>query len=209
MKINYQLVCDEKIKELTGNGKRPRLLLHSCCGPCSSYVLEYLSAFFEITVLFFNPNIYPESEYEKRLSEQKKLIASMSFENPVTLFSIPYDYSEFLTSAYGFESEREGGARCTECFRLRLGRCAQIAKERGFDVFATTLSVSPHKNAALLNTIGAELSERYGVTYLPSDFKKKNGYKRSIELSKKYGIYRQEYCGCEFSLPHENRILSM
>lgn len=203
MRINYQLVCDEKIKELTENGKRPRLLLHSCCGPCSSYVLEYLSAFFEITVLFFNPNIYPENEYEKRLSEQKKLIESMSFENPVSLLSIPYDYSEFLTSAYGLECEREGGARCTECFRLRLGRCAQIAKERSFDVFATTLSVSPHKNAALLNSIGEELSGKYGVAYLPSDFKKREGYKRSIELSKKYGIYRQEYCGCEFSLPRE------
>ncbi len=199
MKINYQLVCDEKIKELTENGKRPRLLLHSCCGPCSSYVLEYLSAFFEITVLFFNPNIYPQSEYEKRLSEQKKLIELMSFENPVSLLTVPYDYSEFLAFTHGFENEREGGARCTECFRLRLGRCAEIAKEQNFDVFATTLSVSPHKNAALLNSIGKELSEKYGVTYLPSDFKKREGYKRSIELSKKYDIYRQEYCGCEFS----------
>ncbi len=204
MKINYQLVCDEKIKELTVNGNIPRLLLHSCCGPCSSYVLEYLSVFFEITVLFFNPNIYPEGEYEKRFSEQKKLIESMSFKNPVSLLAVPYDYSEFLACVGGFEREREGGARCTECFRLRLGRCAEIAKERGFDVFATTLSVSPHKNAPLLNSIGEELSEKYGVTYLPSDFKKREGYKRSIELSKKYDIYRQEYCGCEFSLPREN-----
>ncbi len=204
MKINYQLVCDEKIKELTEKGKRPRLLLHSCCGPCSSYVLEYLSAFFEITVLFFNPNIYPENEYEKRLLEQKKLIELMSFENTVSLLTVPYDYSEFLTFARGFENEREGGARCTECFRLRLSRCAEIAKERGFDAFATTLSVSPHKNAALLNSIGEELSGKYGVTYLPSDFKKREGYKRSIELSKKYDIYRQEYCGCEFSLPRQN-----
>ncbi len=204
MKINYQLLCDEKIKELTPNGKRPRLLLHSCCGPCSSYVLEYLSAFFDITVLFFNPNIYPEDEYEKRLLEQKKLIELMSFENPVSLLTVPYDYSEFLTYSNGLESEKEGGARCTECFRLRLLRCAQIAKEKVFDVFATTLSVSPHKNAELLNSIGKELSVKYGVAYLPSDFKKREGYKRSIELSKKYGIYRQEYCGCEFSLPREN-----
>ena len=203
MKINYQLVCDEKIKELTADGTVPRLLLHSCCGPCSSYVLEYLSAFFEITVLFFNPNIYPENEYDKRLSEQKKLIEAMSFKNPVSLISVPYDYSAFLACAVGLEGEREGGARCTECFRLRLGKCAEIAKERGFDVFATTLSVSPHKNAALLNSIGEEFSEKYGVLYLPSDFKKREGYKRSIELSKQYGIYRQEYCGCEFSLPRE------
>ncbi len=203
MKINYQLVCDEKIKELTADGAVPRLLLHSCCGPCSSYVLEYLSAFFEITVLFFNPNIYPESEYEKRLSEQKKLIELMRFENPVSLISVPYDYTAFLACANGLEGEREGGARCTECFRLRLGKCAEIAKEKEFDVFATTLSVSPHKNAALLNNIGEKLSEKYGVFYLPSDFKKREGYKRSIELSKEYGIYRQEYCGCEFSLPRE------
>ncbi len=204
MKINYQLLCDEKIKKLTANGKRPRLLLHSCCGPCSSYVLEYLYAFFDITVLFFNPNIYPEDEYKKRLSEQKKLIELMNFENPVSLLTVPYDYYEFLTSSSGLENEKEGGARCTECFRLRLGRCAEIAKERGFDVFATTLSVSPHKNAELLNSIGEELSGKYGVAYLPSDFKKREGYKRSIELSKKYDIYRQEYCGCEFSLPRES-----
>lgn len=200
MKINYQILCDEKIKELTQNGAVPRLLLHSCCGPCSSYVLEYLSAFFEITVLFFNPNIYPAGEYEKRLSEQKKVIELMSFKNPVSLLTIPYDYAEFRASVCGLESEREGGARCTQCFHLRLGRCAEIAKERGFDVFATTLSVSPHKNAALLNSIGEEISGRCGITYLPSDFKKREGYKRSIELSKKYDIYRQEYCGCEFSI---------
>lgn len=203
MKINYQIVCDEKIRKLTENGKRPRMLLHSCCGPCSSYVLEYLSVFFEITVLFYNPNIYPEAEYAKRLSEQKKLIDSMSFQNRVSLISVPYDYSVFLNSVCGLENEREGGARCTECFRLRLGKCAEIAKEKKFDVFATTLSVSPHKNATLLNSIGKELSVKYGVEYLPSDFKKREGYKRSIELSKQYDIYRQEYCGCEFSLPHE------
>ncbi len=199
MKINYQRICDREIDELTRGGKVPSLLLHSCCGPCSSYVLEYLANFFEITVFFFNPNIYPEAEYEKRLAAQKQIIDAMTFKNPVKLMTLPFDHSEFLHSCAGLENEREGGGRCTQCFRLRLGRCAEIARERGFDVFATTLSVSPHKNAALLNEIGCELSEKYGIRYLTADFKKREGYKRSIELSKEHDIYRQEYCGCEFS----------
>lgn len=201
MKANFQLICDRTIEELTKNGNIPKLLLHSCCGPCSSYVLEYLSRYFEVTVLFFNPNIYPAAEFEKRLKTQEKLIREMSFENPVSLIAAPYNYDEFSAVSKGLEAEREGGARCTECFKLRLKTTAHEAQKLGFDVFATTLSVSPHKNAALLNEIGAELSEETGVRFLTADFKKREGYKRSIELSKQYDLYRQEYCGCEFSMP--------
>lgn len=203
MKINYQLLCDEQIEQLIKNGRVPKLLLHSCCGPCSSYVLEYLSKYFEIGVLFFNPNIFPEEEYIKRLNTQEEIIEKMHFNNPVSLISVVYDYSEFLSVAKGFESEREGGERCTECFELRLRKTAYEAKKRGFDCFTTTLSVSPHKNAALLNGIGDKLSVETGVEFLTADFKKREGYKRSIELSREYGLYRQEYCGCEFSLPKE------
>ena len=199
MKKNYQLICDKQIEKLSENGAVKKLLLHSCCGPCSSYVLEYLSRYFEVTVLFFNPNIYPAHEFEKRQAAQEKIIKDMKFKNPVSLITVPYDHSEFLVVSNGFETEPEGGGRCTECFLLRLKKTAYEAKRLGFDVFTTTLSVSPHKNAELLNRIGEELSEETGVAYLVSDFKKREGYKRSIELSKEYGLYRQEYCGCEFS----------
>lgn len=203
MKVNFQLICDRTIEELTKNGNVPRLLLHSCCGPCSSYVLEYLSRYFEVTVLFFNPNIYPAAEFDKRLKTQEKLIREMSFENPVSLIAAPYSFDEFAAVSKGLEAEREGGARCTQCFKLRLKKTAYEAQRLGFDVFATTLSVSPHKNAALLNEIGEAFSEETGVKFLAADFKKREGYKRSIELSKQYDLYRQEYCGCEFSMPKE------
>lgn len=199
-KINYQKKMEEQFEELSGT---PSLLLHSCCGPCSSYVLEVLSERFSVTVLYYNPNIYPENEYEKRLSEQIKIIDSMPFNNPVKLMPCGYDENEFLTAAEGYESEREGGSRCEKCFRLRMENTAAIAKEKGFDFFTTTLSVSPHKNAPLLNKIGEELSQKYGVKYLYADFKKKEGYKRSIILSKEYDLYRQDYCGCRFSLKEE------
>ena len=196
-KINYQKKMEEQISALSGT---PSLLLHSCCGPCSSYVLEVLSQHFNVTVLYFNPNIYPESEYLKRLAEQIKIIDGMPFENPVRLMECAYDENEFLSAAEGFENEREGGARCEKCFRLRMKKTALLAKENDFDFFTTTLSVSPHKNAPLLNKIGEELSEEYGIKYLYGDFKKKEGYKRSIELSAQYDLYRQNYCGCRFSL---------
>lgn len=196
---NYQLICDEQIKELTKDGKVPSLLLHSCCGPCSSYVLEYLSKYFLVTVAFFNPNIYPEEEYAKRLNTQREIICKMSFSNKVKLLEMPYNYSDFISSVKGLEGEKEGGKRCVECFKLRLFETAKTAKELGFDCFATTLSVSPHKNAELLNKIGEEAEQTFGVKYLVSDFKKREGYKRSIELSRQYNLYRQEYCGCEFS----------
>ena len=196
-KINYQKKMEEQIASLTS---KPTLLLQSCCGPCSSYVLEVLSRHFLVSVIYYNPNIYPEDEYYKRLGEQKKIIENMPTENEVKIFECGYDENEFLEFTKGLENEREGGARCTECFVLRLEKTARCAKENGFDFFTTTLSVSPHKNAQLLNEIGASLEEKYGVKYLFADFKKKEGYKRSIELSKQYGLYRQDYCGCRYSL---------
>ncbi|MBQ7595103.1 MAG: epoxyqueuosine reductase QueH [Clostridia bacterium] len=199
-KINYQKIMEEQIASLGGT---PSLLLHSCCGPCSSYVLEVLSQHFNVSVLYYNPNIYPEEEYTKRLAEQKKIIEKMPFKNPVKLMECGYDESEFLNAAQGYENEREGGSRCEKCFILRMKKTALLAKENGFDYFTTTLSVSPHKNAPLLNKIGEELEKEYGVKFLFADFKKKDGYKRSIALSKEYDLYRQDYCGCRFSITEE------
>lgn len=196
MKENYQRQLDTVLQQLDS---RPSLLLHSCCGPCSSYVLEYLSHYFTITVFYCNPCIAPEKEYLHRLEEQERLLREMPLDLPVSLLSDPYDHSAFLKAVDGLEGEPEGGARCTVCFRQRLGRTAQTAKEKGFDYFASTLTVSPHKDAERLNQIGRELEAQYGVSYLVSDFKKKEGYKRSILLSRQYDLYRQEYCGCEFS----------
>ncbi len=195
-KINYQKKMEEQILSLNGT---PSLLLHSCCGPCSSYVLEVLTQHFNVTLLYYNPNIYPESEYYKRYDEQKKIIEKMPFIHPVKIMECSYDENEFLSAAKGYENEREGGSRCEKCFILRMKKTAQLAAENGFDFFTTTLSVSPHKNAPLLNKIGEELSREYSVKFLYADFKKKEGYKRSIELSKKYELYRQDYCGCRFS----------
>ena len=177
----------------------PRLLLHSCCGPCSSYVLEYLSAYFSITLLYYNPNIQPQEEYQKRLAEQKRLIAQMPLPRQVTVVEGVYDPERFDQLARGLEHLPEGGERCTRCYELRLREAAIFCKEQGCDYFGTTLSVSPYKNAEKLNEIGRRLQEEYGVRYLPSDFKKKNGYQRSIALSKEYGLYRQPYCGCLYS----------
>lgn len=174
--------------------RRPRLLLHSCCGPCSSYVLEYLSDYFDITLFFYNPNIQPAEEYEKRLSAQKQLLERAKYKNPVAFLAGEYEPQRFFEAVKGLENCREGGARCEKCFELRLSKVAEIAKKGGFDYFATTLTVSPHKNAVLINEIGG----RY-QNYLPSDFKKREGYKRSIILSKEYELYRQGYCGCIFS----------
>ncbi len=195
-KINYQKKMEEQILSLNGT---PSLLLHSCCGPCSSYVLEVLTQYFNVTLLYYNPNIYPESEYYKRYDEQKKIIEKMPFIHPVKIMECSYDENEFLSAARGYENEREGGSRCEKCFILRMKKTAQLAAENGFDFFTTTLSVSPHKNAPLLNKIGEELSREFSVDFLYADFKKKEGYKRSIELSKKYELYRQDYCGCRFS----------
>ncbi len=193
MKRNYQKELDELLKTL--DGERKRLLLHSCCGPCSSYCLEYLTQYFDVTVFFYNPNILPREEYEKRLYWQRYLLEHAPFGAGVELIAPEWDDREFFAAAEGLLSEPEGGARCTECFRLRLGRTADAAAEGGFDFFAT-LTVSPHKDAERINTIGAALSESCGVRWLPSDFKKRSGYLRSIELSREYGLYRQAWCGC-------------
>ena len=203
--VNAQLLLDAELKKITETDIRPRLLLHACCAPCSSYVLEYLSKFFDITLYFYNPNITPESEYAYRAEELSRLVSEMGLGDAVKLAVSKYNSDEFYNIARGFEKEAEGGARCARCYRLRLEASARYAAEQGFDFFTTTLSISPYKNSKWLNEIGAELSETYGVDYLFSDFKKKNGYKRSCELSEQYGLYRQDYCGCEFSRAQRDR----
>ena len=203
--MNYQKELEKTIQRLEREEKVPRLLLHSCCAPCSSYVLEYLSDFFEITVFYYNPNIFPESEYTKRILEQQTLIEKMRTRYPVSFIAGQYDKERFYQMAEGMEHMKEGGVRCMKCYELRLRETAESASQGAFDYFTTTLSISPMKNAERLNEIGMRLAEEYGVSYLQSDFKKRNGYKRSIELSKVYGLYRQNYCGCEFSIREENR----
>ncbi len=197
---NYQLVLDRTIKDIEKTGRVPKLLLHSCCAPCSSYVLEYLSRYFDITVLYYNPNIYPPEEFAKRADEQVRLADEMSFEHPVKVVVADFNADEFYSAVRGHEGDPEGGDRCRLCFELRLGKAAEYAREHGFDYFTTTLSISPLKNAAVLNDVGADAAEKYGVAYLFSDFKKRGGYKRSCELSAQYGLYRQDYCGCVFSV---------
>ena len=189
----------ERLVESFGE-ERPRLLLHCCCGPCSSAVLEYLSARFDLTLLWYNPNIYPEAEYEKRYAALTELIEKMELSGRLTVMREPWQSEVYRARVKGLESEPEGGARCPICFRLRLERTAELAREQGFDYFCTTLTVSRHKDAVLLNALGEAVAQEYGVKWLPSDFKKKNGENRSVELSEKYQIYRQLYCGCEFSL---------
>ena len=199
-KINYQKELDKVIEVLQRQGREPRLLLHSCCAPCSSYVLEYLSRYFEITVFYYNPNIYPPEEFGKRVEEQKRLIAQLPAEHPISFLDGPYEPERFYEMARGLEQVPEGGERCFKCYRLRLTETAEMARAGKYDYFTTTLSISPLKNAEKLNEIGGQLAKDYGVDYLYSDFKKRNGYKRSTELSKEYGLYRQDYCGCVFSM---------
>ena len=202
-KINYQKELDKILKRLEEERRVPTLLIHSCCAPCSSYVLEYLSHYFKITVFYYNPNIYPESEYTKRIIEQQKLIKDMQFQYPVSFLAGKYDKERFYAMAEGMEHLKEGGA-CMKCYERRLEEAAQQAAAGGFDYFTTTLSISPLKNSQKLNEIGLRVGQKYGVEYLVSDFKKRNGYKRSVELSKEYGLYRQDYC--EFSMrEHEQR----
>lgn len=197
-KVNYQKICDEVTERIKRDGIRPALFLHVCCAPCSSYVIEYLEKYFDITLFFYNPNIAPASEYEFRLDELKRYIKER-YNDKIEIVSSGYDYKEFLKVARGYEDAPEGGERCFACYSLRLEAAAKEASKRGFDWFCTTLSVSPYKNAQKLIEIGKTFEERYGVRYLPSDFKKRGGYLRSIELSKIYGLYRQNYCGCPFS----------
>lgn len=196
-KINYQIELDKIINKL-GNDV-PTLFLHSCCAPCSSYTLEYLSQYFKITVFYYNPNISPIEEFEKRFLEQERLISQLPAKNEISLIKGKYDYNDFLEIARGYENFKEGGERCFRCYRLRLEESAKIAKEQGFDYFCTTLSISPLKNSQKLNEIGFEVAEKHGIKWLPSDFKKREGYKRSIELSREYDLYRQNFCGCIYS----------
>lgn len=230
-KINYQLELDHVIESLQAAGVRKSVLLHSCCGPCSSYVVTYLKEYFDVTVLYYNPNIYPEEEYMHRLSEQARLLKELN----VPLIEVGYDHDEFLDYVRGYEAEPEGGARCKKCFELRLEKTYELAQKYGFDYICTTLTVSPHKNAMVINAVGqaiisahsynyietesctarpnemnpdtdmentceAHSSLSHSIMWLPGDFKKREGYKKSIELSKQYDLYRQEYCGCEFAL---------
>ncbi len=194
-KRNYQRELDSVIAAL--EGKRPRVLLHSCCGPCSSYVIEYLAQYFDLTVYFYNPNIHPEEEYLLRLETQRKLVSSLG---GATLVEGEYEPQRFYDAVKGLEAEPEGGERCKMCILQRMRATADRARQGEFDYFCTTLSVSPHKNAYLINALGCKLEGEYGVKWLSSDFKKKGGYLRSIELSKQLGLYRQDYCGCAYSI---------
>ena len=196
MKVNYQKKMEDTLSKIDLN-KKPTLLIHSCCAPCSSYVLDYLKSYFNITVLFYNPNMIDEEEFEKRYDEQVKIIEVL--DKTINLVKIPYDSKVFYEAIKGLEAEPEGGRRCTKCFELRLREAALYAKSNNFDFFTTTLSISPLKNATLLNELGVEIGEHHGVRYLESDFKKKNGYKISVDLSKENDLYRQDYCGCIYS----------
>ena len=198
-KVNYQKELEQNLEQLQKEQIVPKLLLHSCCAPCSSYVLEYLSNYFSITIFYYNPNISPKEEFEKRVKEQQRLIASMSFKNPVDCIVGKYEPERFFEVSKGLEDIPEGGERCFRCYELRLRETAILAKQKGFDYFTTTLSISPLKKAEKLNEIGRKLEQEYQVSYLYSDFKKKDGYKRSIQLSQEYQLYRQNFCGCVYS----------
>lgn len=198
-KINYQTVLDRELEKISEENKVPLLLLHSCCAPCSSYCLEYLSHYFNINLFYYNPNIYPESEYAYRLNELHRLADEMTFENNISFTEAEYDPDVFFRLSKGYENEPERGKRCRLCLYNRLEASAKKAAEIGADYFTTTLSISPMKDAQYLNSCGRKLSHEYGVPYLYSDFKKKGGYQRSIVLSREYGLYRQNYCGCIYS----------
>jgi len=199
MNRNYSKELDALIEKNRKNGVVPKLMLHACCACCLSYVLEYLSPYFDITVLFYNPNITEEEEYSYRLSETKRLISQMPLERKVEIISPLYDPDNYLSLVSGHENVREGGSRCALCFDMRLSKTFELAKEYGCEYFATTLTISPLKNSSIINSIGEKIAGDGAVKYLSSDFKKKEGYKRSIELSREYNLYRQNYCGCVFS----------
>ena len=203
---NYQKELEKLIEKQQRDGEKPSLLLHSCCAPCSSYVLEYLAPYFQICDFYYNPNISPKREYEDRKEELMRLITEMGLSTEVTFLEGTYQPEDFFAMAKGLEDLPEGGERCFKCYEMRLRESAKIAKEQGADYFATTLTISPLKNAQKLNEIGERLAEEYGVKYLPSDFKKKNGYKRSVELSAQHELYRQNYCGCVFSKMQSEKI---
>lgn len=197
-KENYGLLLEKELAAIEKDGRKPKLLMQSCCAPCSSYVLEYIAKYFDLTLFFYNPNIFPETEFTVRLNELSRFIDEAGYRE-IKIDAPHYDSTEFFSAVRGMEEVPEGGERCRVCYELRLRRTAERASAEGYDYFCTTLSISPHKNAAWLNEIGNSLEKEYNVRWLPSDFKKKNGYKRSIELSREYRLYRQDYCGCIYS----------
>lgn len=199
MNENYYLLFEKQIENIKEKKYIPSLLLHSCCAPCSSQVITSLTNYFDITILYYNPNIYPEEEYLKRKKEQIKLINEINNINKLEIINCDYDNDIYEQEIKGLENEQEGGSRCYKCFKLRLNKTAQIAKENNYDFFSTTLTISPYKNSKLINIIGKDLEKKYNITWLYSDHKKRDGYKKSIELSKKYNLYRQNYCGCIYS----------
>ena len=202
-KINYQLELDKIINKIEGENTTKSLLLHSCCAPCSSYVLAYLNKYFNITVFYYNPNITNKQEYLKRKQEQIRLISELPAINKINILDADYKPEKFFEILKGLEDCREGGERCFKCYKLRLEATAKAAKENNFDYFCTTLTISPLKNAQKINEIGHMLGDEYQIPFLPSDFKKKEGFKKSIELSSQYNLYRQNYCGCIYSKPKE------
>lgn len=199
IKRNYQIELDSILNNINTENNVPTLLLHSCCGPCSSYILEYLSNYFHITVFYYNPNIYPSDEYWYRVEEQQKIIDATNAKFPIKMITGKYETERFYELTRGLEDMNEGGERCHKCYELRLEEAAKICKDQGFDYFTTTLSISPHKNSQVLNEIGEKVAQKYNIRHLPCDFKKNNGYKRSCEITKELGLYRQDYCGCVFS----------
>lgn len=202
MDKNYDKMLMEIIDSYKDKKQVPRVLLHSCCAPCSSYVIDYLSKYFSLTILYYNPNIYPREEYEKRKSEQIRLINEIETVNKVDIIDCDYDNEIYESMIEGLRNEPERGKRCDVCFRLRLDKTADMAKELNFDYFGTTLTVSPYKNSKLINELGISIGNKYNISFLVADFKKRDGYKKSIELSKKYNLYRQNYCGCVYSKPN-------
>ena len=199
MKENYQRKMEEIIRNNESENKIHSLILQACCAPCSSAVLERISEYFKITILYYNPNISEETEYQKRLNEVITFVSKLKTKNKIEVLPGRYEPKEFFNTVRGYEHLGEGSERCFRCYRLRLEETAKLAKEKYFDYFGTTLSISPYKNSQVLNEIGRELESKYNISYLYADFKKNNGYKRSIELSKEYGLYRQDYCGCVYS----------
>ena len=204
MKENYYLLFENQLNRIKEKGKVPTILLHSCCAPCSSHVITFLKDYFDITIIYYNPNIYPYEEYKKRKEEQIRLLNEIKSKNKLNIIDCDYDNNIYEKTIKGLEKEKEGGSRCYKCFWLRLDKTAQIAKENNYDYFSTTLTISPYKNSTVINEIGKKLETIYNITWLYSDYKKKDGYKKSIQLSKEYNLYRQNYCGCIYSKRIDN-----
>ena len=203
--MNYQLELEKTLNVISTLEKKPSLLLHACCGPCSSYVLEYLNSYFDITILYYNPNIYPDTEYYRRKNELKKFLEEFELAASINIIEDNYDQNEYDMAIKGKEYLGEKSSRCYSCYEFRLERTAKYAKENNYDYFTTTLSISPYKVSSWINEIGSILESKYDIKYLYADFKKKNGYKRSLELSNIYGLYRQDYCGCKYSKEAKER----